>query len=90
YVRLQSASIMHGRCAAFEEVAKLKEPFVIEKKVGYHPSSKQEYDQARDDLANTSYPFLSKFVNDPYASLEQLLSKKLESLHSKPLYVNAK
>ncbi|GJW66713.1 hypothetical protein Tco_0121137 [Tanacetum coccineum] len=88
--KLVKASIMHGRCAAFEEVAKLKEPFVIEKKVGYHPSSKQEYDQARDDLANTSYPFLSKFVNDPYASLEQLLSKKPESLHSKPLYVKAK
>ncbi|GKB01146.1 reverse transcriptase domain-containing protein [Tanacetum coccineum] len=87
--KLVKASIIYGRCAAFEEVAKLKEPFVMEKMVGY-PSSKQEYDQAGDDLANASYPFLFKYVNDPYASLEQLLSKKLDSLRSKPSYVKAK
>nr|GEV08527.1 hypothetical protein [Tanacetum cinerariifolium] len=78
------ASIIYGRCAAFEEAAKLKEPFVMEKMAGYRPSSKQEYDQAGDDLANASYPFLSKYVNDPYASLEKLLSEKPESLRSKP------
>ncbi|GJX56082.1 hypothetical protein Tco_0285979 [Tanacetum coccineum] len=76
------------KCAAFEEVAKLKESFVMEKMAGYRPSSKQEYDQAGDDLANASYPFLSKYVNDPYASLEQLLSKKLECLRSKPSSAN--
>nr|GEU39123.1 hypothetical protein [Tanacetum cinerariifolium] len=43
-VKLVKASIIYGRCAAFEEVAKLKEPFVMEKMAGYHPSSKQEYD----------------------------------------------
>ncbi|GKD91880.1 hypothetical protein Tco_1371717, partial [Tanacetum coccineum] len=88
--KLVKASIIYGRCAAFEEVAKLKEPFVMEKMAGYHPSSKQEYDQAGDDLANASYPLLSKYVNDPYASLEQLLSKKPESLRSKPSHVKAK
>ncbi|GJS73890.1 hypothetical protein Tco_0706731 [Tanacetum coccineum] len=88
--RLVKASIIYGRCAAFEEVAKLKERFVMEKMAGYRPSSKQEYDQAGDDLANASYPFLFKYVNDPYASLEQLLSKKPESLRSKPSYVKAK
>ncbi|GJW23459.1 hypothetical protein Tco_0034081 [Tanacetum coccineum] len=88
--KLVKASIIYGRCAAFKEVAKLKEPFVMEKMAGYRPSSKQEYDQAGDDLANASYPFLFKYVNDPYASLEQLLSKKPESLHSKPSYVKAK
>ncbi|GKA03609.1 hypothetical protein Tco_0676390 [Tanacetum coccineum] len=72
------------------EVAKLKEPFVMEKMAGYRPSSKQEYDQAGDDLANASYPFLFKYVNDPYASLEQLLLKKPESFRSKPSYVKAK
>ncbi|GKC49870.1 hypothetical protein Tco_1072615, partial [Tanacetum coccineum] len=57
--KLLKASIIYGRCAYFEEVAKLKEPLVMEKMVGYRPSSKQEYDQAGDDLANAkrSYPF---------------------------------
>ncbi|GKD22643.1 hypothetical protein Tco_1224346 [Tanacetum coccineum] len=67
---LVKSSIIYGRCAAFEEVAKLKEPFVMEKMAAYRPSSKQKYDQAGDDLANASYPFLPKYVNDPYASLE--------------------
>ncbi|GJX11682.1 hypothetical protein Tco_0201541 [Tanacetum coccineum] len=88
--KLVKASIIYGRCVAFEEVAKLKEPFVMKKMAGYRLSSKQEYDQAGDDLANASYPFLFKYVNDPYASLGQLLSKKLESLRSKPSYVKAK
>ncbi|GJT26661.1 hypothetical protein Tco_0906936 [Tanacetum coccineum] len=39
---LVKASIIYGRCVAFKEVVKLKEPFVMEKMVGYHPSSKQE------------------------------------------------
>ncbi|GKG28316.1 hypothetical protein Tco_0406643, partial [Tanacetum coccineum] len=51
---LVKASIIYGRFVAFEEVAKLKEPFVMEKMAGYHPSSKQVYDQAGDDLANAS------------------------------------
>ncbi|GJS14877.1 hypothetical protein Tco_0409349 [Tanacetum coccineum] len=87
---LVKASIIYGRCAAFKEVAKPKEPFIMEKMAGYRPFSKQVYDQAGDDLVNASYPFLSKYVNDPYASLEQLLSKKPESLRSKPSYVKAK
>nr|GEW88234.1 reverse transcriptase domain-containing protein [Tanacetum cinerariifolium] len=78
--KLVKASIIYGRCAAFEEVAKLKDPFVMEKMDGYRPSSKQKYDQHGDDLTNASYPFLFKYVNDPYAFLEQLLSKKPESL----------
>ncbi|GJR47752.1 hypothetical protein Tco_1315855 [Tanacetum coccineum] len=80
------AGLGFGRCQS--EVATLKDPFVMEKMAGYRPSSKQEYDQAGDDLANASYPFLSKYVNDPYASLEQLLSKKPESLRSKPSRAN--
>ncbi|GKC53528.1 hypothetical protein Tco_1076273 [Tanacetum coccineum] len=88
--KLVKASIIYGRCDAFQEVAKLKEPFVMEKMAGYHPSSKQEYDQAGDDLANASYSLLFKYVNDPYASLEQLLLKKPESLRSKLSHVKAK
>ncbi|GJW97830.1 hypothetical protein Tco_0179638 [Tanacetum coccineum] len=88
--KLVKASIIYGRYAAFEEVSKLKEPFIIVKMACYRPSLKQEYDQAGDDLANASYPFLSKYVNDPYASLEQPLLKKSESLRLKPSYVKAK
>ncbi|GJT09984.1 hypothetical protein Tco_0857026 [Tanacetum coccineum] len=52
--KLVKASIIYGRCATFEEVSKLKEPFVMDKMVGYRPSSKQEYNQAGDDLVNAS------------------------------------
>ncbi|GKC68041.1 hypothetical protein Tco_1100639 [Tanacetum coccineum] len=57
--RLVKASIIHGRCAAFEE-----------------------YDRAGNDLADASYPFLAELTDDPYASVEQLLSKKPQSLQS--------
>nr|GEU46739.1 reverse transcriptase domain-containing protein [Tanacetum cinerariifolium] len=72
-VRLVKASIIHGRCVAFEEVAELKEPFVLEKMLGYRPSSKEEYDRAGDDMANASYPFLIELTADLYAFMEQLL-----------------
>ncbi|GJX52141.1 hypothetical protein Tco_0280510, partial [Tanacetum coccineum] len=48
----------------------------------YRPSSKEEYDRAGDALANASYPFLAKYVVNPYASLEQLLLKKPPMLRS--------
>ncbi|GKF17784.1 hypothetical protein Tco_0062702, partial [Tanacetum coccineum] len=63
-----------------EEVAKLKEPFILEKMPDYRTSSKDEYDRAGEDMANASYPFLSKFISNPYASVEQLLSIKPRSL----------
>ncbi|GKF63525.1 hypothetical protein Tco_0186973 [Tanacetum coccineum] len=42
--RLVKASIIHGRCAAFEEIAELKKHFVLEEIPGYRPSLKEEYD----------------------------------------------
>ncbi|GKE03297.1 hypothetical protein Tco_1395315, partial [Tanacetum coccineum] len=74
--KLVRSSIIYGRCQAFKEVAAMEEPFVLEKMSGYRPSSKEEYDQAGDALANASYPFLDEYVANPYASLEQLLLKK--------------
>ncbi|GJY24779.1 hypothetical protein Tco_0398437 [Tanacetum coccineum] len=44
--KLVRASIIYGRCQAFEEVAAMKEPFVLEKMPVYRPSLKEEYDQA--------------------------------------------
>ncbi|GJU36506.1 hypothetical protein Tco_0669444 [Tanacetum coccineum] len=36
--KLVKASIIYGRCAAFDEVANLKEPFIMEKMDGYRPT----------------------------------------------------
>ncbi|GJV35729.1 retrovirus-related pol polyprotein from transposon TNT 1-94 [Tanacetum coccineum] len=83
--RLVRAAIIHGRCTTFEEVAKLKEPFVLEKMPGYRTSSKDEYDRAGEDMANASYPFLSEFTSNPYASVEQLLTMKPQTLHLRRL-----
>ncbi|GKB60218.1 hypothetical protein Tco_0916404 [Tanacetum coccineum] len=80
--RLVRSSIIYGRCQAFKEVAVMEEPFVLEKMSGYQPSLKEEYDRAGDALANASYPFLAEYVGNPYASLEQLLSKKYPMLRS--------
>ncbi|GKB95701.1 hypothetical protein Tco_0981838 [Tanacetum coccineum] len=82
--KLVKAAMFYGRCTAFEEVIDLKEPFVLEKILGYHPSSGKEFDQAGDDLATASYPFITKATVDLYVIMEQLLSKKPRSLHTKP------
>ncbi|GKB64630.1 hypothetical protein Tco_0920816, partial [Tanacetum coccineum] len=50
--------IIYSRCQAFKEVVAMEEPFALEKMSGYRSSSKEEYDQAGDALANASYPFL--------------------------------
>ncbi|GJS19241.1 hypothetical protein Tco_0447873 [Tanacetum coccineum] len=81
--RLVKAAMFHSRCTTFEEVAALKEPFDLEKMPGYRPFSKKEFDQAGDDLATTSYPFIAEAIVDPYASLEVLISKNPKSLHAK-------
>ncbi|GJT75268.1 hypothetical protein Tco_1325555 [Tanacetum coccineum] len=95
--KLVRSSIIYGRCQAFEEVAAMEEPIVLEKMSGYRTSSKEEYDQAGNALANASYPFLAEYVANPYASLEQLLSKKPPLLRltffrsrSKPLSLKVK
>ncbi|GJX03587.1 hypothetical protein Tco_0189503 [Tanacetum coccineum] len=87
--RLVKASIIHGRCASFEEVAKLKNPSILEEMPGHRPSSKEEYDQAGNDLPDASYPLLAELTADPHASVEQLLSKKPQSLQSKHLFLKA-
>ncbi|GJY07533.1 hypothetical protein Tco_0374587 [Tanacetum coccineum] len=75
---------MSSTSTAFEEVVDLKEPFVMEKMPGYRPSSRKEFDQAGDDLATASYPFITEATADPHATIEQLLSKKSRSLRTKP------
>ncbi|GJZ06689.1 hypothetical protein Tco_0540482 [Tanacetum coccineum] len=81
--KLVKTTIFRGRCTTFKEVASLKEPFILEKMPGYHTSSKEEFNQACDGLTNASYLFLAEVTADPYASVEQLLSKKPRFLRSK-------
>ncbi|GJR76239.1 hypothetical protein Tco_0088604 [Tanacetum coccineum] len=88
--RLGKSSIIYGRCTVFKEVAELKKPFVLEEMPGYYPSSKEEYDRAGNDLADASYPLLAELTTDPHAFMEQLLSKKPQSLQSKRLSLRAR
>ncbi|GKE76868.1 hypothetical protein Tco_1542988, partial [Tanacetum coccineum] len=60
--RLVKAAMFHNRCIAFEEVAYFKEPFILEKIPSYRPSSGKGFDQAGDDLATASYPFITKAI----------------------------
>ncbi|GJX59223.1 hypothetical protein Tco_0290613 [Tanacetum coccineum] len=79
--KLVSSAVFYERCAAFEEVADMKEPFDLVKVKGYRPSYKKEHTKARNDLATTTFPILSKFIADPSALVEALLSKKSKSIH---------
>nr|GEU46274.1 hypothetical protein [Tanacetum cinerariifolium] len=78
--KLASAFVFYGRCAAFEEVAKMKDPFNLSKLMGYRSLYKKEHTKARNDLATANFPFLYEFVVDPFAPGEVLPSKKLQSL----------
>nr|GEW80668.1 hypothetical protein [Tanacetum cinerariifolium] len=58
------------RCAAFEEVANMKEPFDLEKVKGYRPSYKKEHTKGGNDLVTATFPFLSEVVADPSRSVK--------------------
>ncbi|GJT62603.1 hypothetical protein Tco_1006136 [Tanacetum coccineum] len=49
-----------------------------------------EFDQAGDDLATASYPFIAEATADPYAYVEELLLKKPKSLCMKPALSHSK
>ncbi|GJT54851.1 hypothetical protein Tco_0989905 [Tanacetum coccineum] len=78
--RLVSFAILYGRCRAYKQVADMKEPFDLSKVKGYRSSYKKDHNQASNDLATTTFPWLDEFVADPSAPIEALLSKKLPSL----------
>ncbi|GKG21754.1 hypothetical protein Tco_0384349, partial [Tanacetum coccineum] len=73
--KLVSSAIVYGRCRAFEHVADMKEPFDLSKVKGYRSSYKKDHTQASNDLATATFPWLNKFVVDPSAPIEALLSK---------------
>ncbi|GJW28483.1 hypothetical protein Tco_0045358 [Tanacetum coccineum] len=78
--KLVSSLVFYDRCAAFEEVAKMKEPFDLTKVKGYRPSYRKEHTKAGNDLATATFPFQYEVVADPSASVEALLSKKPPTL----------
>nr|GEX65945.1 hypothetical protein [Tanacetum cinerariifolium] len=79
--RLASSTIFYRRCAALEEVVKLKEPFDLKKMKGFWPTYDKEYTQARNDLPAIVFPFLSKATTDPLAPVKSFLSKKPKTLY---------
>ncbi|GJZ34431.1 hypothetical protein Tco_0580248 [Tanacetum coccineum] len=67
---LVNASIFYGRCHAFKEVAKMKEPFDITKVKGYRYSYKQEHTKTGNDLATATFPYLVDVVTNPHAPID--------------------
>ncbi|GKB67297.1 hypothetical protein Tco_0928709 [Tanacetum coccineum] len=78
--KLVSSAGFYRRCVVFEEAADMKQPFDLEKVKGYRPSYKKEHTKVGNDLAIATFPFLSKVVADPSASVEALLTKKPKSI----------
>nr|GEV35729.1 hypothetical protein [Tanacetum cinerariifolium] len=78
--RLVSSLILYERCRVYEQVADMKDPFDLSKVKGYRSSYKKDHTRASNDLATATFPWLDKFVVDPPAHIEALLSKKPQSL----------
>ncbi|GJT14725.1 hypothetical protein Tco_0873431 [Tanacetum coccineum] len=78
--KLISSAITFGRCRAYEQVARIKKPFVLSKVKRYRPSYEKEHTQASNDLATATFSWLNEYVVDASASVEALLSKKPPTL----------
>ncbi|GJZ39899.1 hypothetical protein Tco_0586462 [Tanacetum coccineum] len=79
--KLVSLAITFDRCRAYEQVARMKEPFDLSKVKGYHPSYEKEHTQASYDLATATFSWLNEYVADASDFVEALLSKKPPILH---------
>ncbi|GKD65652.1 hypothetical protein Tco_1307760 [Tanacetum coccineum] len=73
--KLISSAITFGRCRAYEQVVRMKEPFDLSKVKGYRPLYEKEHTQ----------DWLNEYVADASASVEDLLSKKPPTLQ-KPVH----
>nr|GEU29910.1 hypothetical protein [Tanacetum cinerariifolium] len=75
---------MHAKIETLQgQGDKLHGAFDLEKMLGYLSSSKKEFDQANDNLATATYYFIAEATTNPYASVEELPSKKPKSLRTK-------
>nr|GEZ80427.1 hypothetical protein [Tanacetum cinerariifolium] len=79
--KLVSLAITFDRCRAYEQVARMNEPFDLSKVKGYFPSYEKEHTQASNDLATATFSWLNEYVADACASVEALLSKKPLTLY---------
>ncbi|GJS84055.1 hypothetical protein Tco_0750596 [Tanacetum coccineum] len=61
-----SSTIFYGRCAAFEEVADIKEPLDLAKVKGYMPSYKKEHTKGSNDLSTATFPILIRSHSRPF------------------------
>ncbi|GJY01268.1 hypothetical protein Tco_0359420 [Tanacetum coccineum] len=82
--KLVSSAITFGRCRAYEQVARMKDPFDLSKVKGCRPSYEKEHTQASNDLATATFSWSNEYVADASASVEALLSKKALTLQ-KPI-----
>ncbi|GJR89790.1 hypothetical protein Tco_0213801 [Tanacetum coccineum] len=71
--KLISSAILYGRCAAFEQVANMKEPFNLLKVKGYQPLYKNEHTQAGNELATATFSWLSEFIANPSAPIKRAI-----------------
>ncbi|GKE73338.1 hypothetical protein Tco_1535379 [Tanacetum coccineum] len=78
--KLVSSAIMYGRCRAFEQVVDMNDPFDLSKVKGNRSSYKKDHNQASNNLATATFPWLDEFMADPSAPIEALLSKKPSTL----------
>nr|GEY35513.1 hypothetical protein [Tanacetum cinerariifolium] len=62
---------------AYEQGAKIKEPFYLSKVKGYHSFYKKDHTQASNDLATATFAWLDEFVADPLALLKRYYGRSL-------------
>nr|GEU48612.1 putative reverse transcriptase domain, ribonuclease H-like domain protein [Tanacetum cinerariifolium] len=74
--KLVSSAITFSRCMAYDQVARMKEPFNLSKVKGYRSSYENVHTQANNDLSTATFSLLNEYVADASASVEALLSKK--------------
>nr|GEY02829.1 hypothetical protein [Tanacetum cinerariifolium] len=74
--KLVSSAITFGRCRAYEQDARMKEPFDLLKVKRYRPSYEKEHTQVINDLATATFSWLNEYVADASASVEAFLLKK--------------
>ncbi|GKA62937.1 hypothetical protein Tco_0762456 [Tanacetum coccineum] len=86
--KLVKAFIIYARCTAFEEVATLKKPFVLEEMPGYCPSSKEEAIAVEEAAVTSIKAFVFKgFIKMPYVGPIFPLNSALLALLSQSTYI---
>nr|GEY36867.1 hypothetical protein [Tanacetum cinerariifolium] len=78
--KLVSSAITFDRNRAYDQFARMKEPFDLSKVKGYRSSYEKDHTQASNDLATAIFSWLNEYVADDSAYVEALLLKKPPTL----------